>query len=94
MVCRNPTTAEEARKEIAAEAKGDAAVHVHILDMSEPKSIHAFAKGFLEKFDKLNCLVNNAGCMVNNREVQRLHSSINNQISEQDISSNRSLKMV
>ena len=74
MVCRNPTTAEEARKEIAEAAEGDAQVHVHILDMSEPKKVHAFARGFAEKFDGLNCLVNNAGCMVNNREVRYPHA--------------------
>ncbi|XP_071798035.1 dehydrogenase/reductase SDR family member 12-like [Asterias amurensis] len=68
MVCRNPERGEEARKEIT-EASGNENVHLHILDMSKPKGVHAFAEQFKEKETKLNALVNNAGCMVNTREV-------------------------
>jgi dehydrogenase/reductase SDR family protein 12 len=68
MVCRNPKTAEEAKQEIVKESNNDD-VHVHILDMSEPKSVHKFAHEFQERFKALSCLVNNAGCMVNDRTV-------------------------
>ena len=68
MVCRNPKSAEEAKAEIVKESENED-VHVHILDMSEPRSIHAFVKKFAEENASLNCLVNNAGCMVNTREV-------------------------
>lgn len=70
MVCRNPITAEEARKEIVDETKNDN-VHVHILDLSNPKGVHQFATKFVsENQDKgLSVLVNNAGCMVNTREL-------------------------
>ena len=67
MVCRNPDYAEEAKKEIIETSKTNSdSVHVHILDMSDPKAVAMFAKNF----DKpLNVLVNNAGCMVNARTV-------------------------
>lgn len=46
-------------------------VHVHTLDLSEPRSVLKFAADFTEKYGKLDCLVNNAGCMVNERTVRR-----------------------
>lgn len=60
MVCRNAKYAEDAKNEII-EASQNQDVHVHILDMSEPKSIFKFAEEFKEKNSSLNCLVNNAG---------------------------------
>lgn len=68
MVCRNPKAAEEAKTELMTESKNDD-IHVHILDMSEPRAILKFAEEFTQRFSSLNVLVNNAGCMVNTREV-------------------------
>lgn len=67
MVCRNPKAAEEAKTELMTESKNDD-IHVHILDMSEPRAILKFAEEFTQRFSSLNVLVNNAGCMVNTRE--------------------------
>ncbi|XP_037075685.1 dehydrogenase/reductase SDR family member 12-like [Pollicipes pollicipes] len=68
MVCRNPTYAEEAMKEIRDET-GNPNIHVHILDMSQPKNIAKFAEKFMDEHESLNVLVNNAGCMVNERRT-------------------------
>ncbi|XP_066973104.1 dehydrogenase/reductase SDR family member 12-like isoform X1 [Macrobrachium rosenbergii] len=68
MVCRNSTTAEQAKKEIV-ETSGNENVFVHILDISQPKSVHQFASEFEKTSDCLHVLVNNAGCMVNQREL-------------------------
>ena len=65
MVCRNPKYAEEAQKEIQDVSNSDK-IHVHILDMSDPKAVFKFANGFDEP---LNVLINNAGCMVNQRTL-------------------------
>lgn len=68
MVCRNPEYAETAKNEIISESGNDD-VHVHILDMSQPKDVSSFTKTFTEKEGALDVLVNNAGCMVNKREL-------------------------
>ncbi|XP_069981210.1 dehydrogenase/reductase SDR family member 12 [Penaeus vannamei] len=68
MVCRNPKTAEEAKGEIT-EASNNQNVHLHILDMSVPQDVYKFTQTFMEQHDQLHTLVNNAGCMINTREV-------------------------
>jgi len=68
LVCRNKTTAKEAQEEIQ-KLTGNMNVHVHTLDLSDTKSVLEFGKKFSENEGKLNVLVNNAGCMVNTREV-------------------------
>ncbi|XP_048397192.2 dehydrogenase/reductase SDR family member 12 isoform X1 [Stegostoma tigrinum] len=68
LVCRNKERAEEAKAEIVKEANNEE-VFVHILDMSRPKMIWEFADAFQQSNDKLNVLINNAGCMVNQREL-------------------------
>ncbi|KAG7471067.1 hypothetical protein MATL_G00120550 [Megalops atlanticus] len=68
MVCRNKDKAEEARAEIVKET-GNKEIHVHILDLSEPRKVWEFAEAFKKKFKSLNVLINNAGCMVKEREV-------------------------
>ena len=40
-----------------------------IVDLSQPREVHKFAKDFIESKQSLDTLVNNAGCMVNTREV-------------------------
>ncbi|XP_047468628.1 dehydrogenase/reductase SDR family member 12-like [Penaeus chinensis] len=68
MVCRNPKTAEEAKGEIT-EASNNQNVHLHILDMSVLQDVYKFTQTFMEQHDQLHALVNNAGCMINTREV-------------------------
>ncbi|KAK6486824.1 dehydrogenase/reductase SDR family member 12 [Huso huso] len=67
LVCRNKDRAEEAKREIIAQSNNEN-VHVHILDMSSPRQIWEFAENF-KKENNLNVLINNAGCMVNQREL-------------------------
>uniref|UniRef100_A0A4W4GCT1 Flj13639 n=2 Tax=Electrophorus TaxID=8004 RepID=A0A4W4GCT1_ELEEL len=68
MVCRNKDKAEEARAEIVKES-GNKEIYVHILDLSETKKVWEFAESFKKKYKILNVLINNAGCMMTNREV-------------------------
>jgi len=68
IVCRNVERGEQAKSEILSSVSS-AAVHVHRLDISDPKAIHAFVKDFSSQGHPLHCLVNNAGCMVNTREL-------------------------
>lgn len=65
MVCRNPTYAQDAQKELIEATKNEN-IHVHILDMSDPKAVSKFAKEFK---DPLDVLINNAGCMINERTL-------------------------
>lgn len=68
MVCRNKDKAEEARAEIVKET-GNKEVYVHILDLSETKKVWEFAEGFKKKYKTLNVLINNAGAIMSQREV-------------------------
>lgn len=68
MVCRDVSRGEEARQEIITQT-GNQDVHLHQLDMSKPRDIFKFAKSFRESGKVLDVLINNAGCMVNTREV-------------------------
>ncbi|XP_042562628.1 dehydrogenase/reductase SDR family member 12-like [Clupea harengus] len=68
MVCRNKERAESAREDIVKEA-GNNNIHVHILDLSETRKVWEFAEDFKSKHTSLNVLINNAGSMLNIREV-------------------------
>lgn len=68
MVCRNETRGEEARKEVS-DATGNDKVKLHILDMSQPRKVWEFVEKFSSSGEPLSVLINNAGCMVNTREV-------------------------
>jgi len=68
MICRNHERGQEAFEQIVKES-GNEKIHLHILDMSQPKRVCEFAHQFKENNGSLNVLVNNAGCMVNSREV-------------------------
>ncbi|XP_063224243.1 dehydrogenase/reductase SDR family member 12-like isoform X2 [Bacillus rossius redtenbacheri] len=68
MVCRNQQNAEKTKSEIVEESCNQN-IYVHILDLSQPRNVYKFAKDFAASTDKLDVLVNNAGCMVNSREV-------------------------
>lgn len=68
LACRNPESGQAAEKEII-DVTGNQKVHFHQLDISEPKSIVQFVRDFQSKNNKLDVLINNAGCMLNTREV-------------------------
>lgn len=67
MVCRNKERAEKAKDEIVAQSKNEK-VHIHIVDMSSARKVWEFAQNFSQN-NKLHVLINNAGCMVNQREL-------------------------
>ncbi|XP_056466705.1 DHRS-12_like_SDR_c-like domain-containing protein [Gadus chalcogrammus] len=67
MVCRNKDKAEEARADIVKES-GNKEIFVHILDLSETKKVWEFAESFKRKYKSLNVLINNAGCIMSQRE--------------------------
>ncbi|XP_021232435.1 dehydrogenase/reductase SDR family member 12 isoform X1 [Numida meleagris] len=67
LVCRNKERAEDAKGEIVTETDNQN-IFLHIVDISNPKEIWMFAEKFKNEH-KLNVLINNAGCMVNNREL-------------------------
>uniref|UniRef100_A0A3P8ZQY1 Uncharacterized protein n=1 Tax=Esox lucius TaxID=8010 RepID=A0A3P8ZQY1_ESOLU len=67
LVCRNKERAEEAKKNIIELSKNQN-VHVHIVDMSSARQVMEFAISFA-KSNRVHVLINNAGCMVNQREL-------------------------
>ncbi|XP_056871984.1 dehydrogenase/reductase SDR family member 12 [Takifugu flavidus] len=67
MVCRNRERAEAAREEIVERSKNQN-VYVHILDMSSARQVWEFANNFSIN-NTVHVLINNAGCMVNQREL-------------------------
>ncbi|XP_072116853.1 dehydrogenase/reductase SDR family member 12 isoform X1 [Mobula birostris] len=68
LVCRNKERAEEAKAEIV-NASNNEEVFVHVLDLLKPTMIWTFANEFQQIHGKLNVLINNAGCMINERQV-------------------------
>lgn len=68
LVCRSETRGNEAKTEIV-DSTGNQNVFLHILDMSKPRKVVDFANDFAESGKELHVLVNNAGCMVNTREL-------------------------
>ncbi|EHH29025.1 hypothetical protein EGK_09335, partial [Macaca mulatta] len=67
LVCRDQARAEDARGEIIRES-GNQNIFLHIVDLSDPKKIWKFVENFKQEH-KLHVLINNAGCMVNKREL-------------------------
>ncbi|XP_037688400.1 retinol dehydrogenase 11 [Choloepus didactylus] len=63
LACRDVQKGELAAKEIQAKT-GNQQVLVRKLDLSDTKSIRAFAKGFLAEEKQLHILINNAGLMM------------------------------
>ncbi|KAK7068818.1 hypothetical protein SK128_026477 [Halocaridina rubra] len=63
MACRNRQTGLEALRDIRT-TTGDGDLIVMDLDLGDLVSIRTFAANFLEKFDKINVLINNAGLFV------------------------------
>lgn len=68
MVCRNPERAQSAKDEIVS-LSNNQNVHVHILDTSKLSEVHKFTNKFTTENEKLDVLINNAGCMVNERTM-------------------------
>ncbi|XP_027413120.1 dehydrogenase/reductase SDR family member 12 isoform X2 [Bos indicus x Bos taurus] len=67
LVCRDHSRAEGAKAEIIRES-GNQNIFLHIVDLSLPKSVWKFVENFKQEHT-LNVLINNAGCMVNKREL-------------------------
>ena len=71
MACRSEERGQKARQDIISQASvEDTKVQLHLVDLSRSNDVHKFAKNFAQqslKEEKLYCLVNNAGCMVNTR---------------------------
>lgn len=67
MVCRSKERGEAAKNEIISLSKNDK-VELHILDLGQPREVMQFARKFVEAKTQLNILMNNAGCMVNDRQ--------------------------
>lgn len=67
MVCRNKGRADTAKDEIVENSKNQD-VHVHIVDMSNMRQVWEFAETFSQN-NTLHVLINNAGCMINQREL-------------------------
>ncbi len=63
MACRNASKAEAAKEKILKEAPS-AKLEIIKLDLSDLKSVHAFAEEFLKKHNSLDVLINNAGVMI------------------------------
>lgn len=72
IACRNESRGSAAVDEIVARANvSKEKVQMHMLDVSECKDVHKFATDFSKMLDdnneKLYCLVNNAGGIINER---------------------------
>lgn len=67
MLCRNKERAEAAQNEIIDQSKNQN-VHIHIVDMSSARQVWEFAQNFTQQ-NTVHVLINNAGCMVNQREL-------------------------
>ncbi|ELK32550.1 Retinol dehydrogenase 12 [Myotis davidii] len=63
IACRDVLKGESAASEIRADTK-NSQVLVRKLDLSDTKSIRAFAEGFLAEEKQLHILINNAGVMM------------------------------
>ena len=61
MVCKNPIAGEQAKKEIIKRS-GNTALHLFITDLSSQTQIRQLAAGIEKSFNKIDALINNAGC--------------------------------
>jgi NAD(P)-dependent dehydrogenase (short-subunit alcohol dehydrogenase family) len=67
MAVRSRERGEKARDEIV-EKSGNRSVHLMMCDVSSMSSIRSFAKDFIDRYDKLDVLINNAGAVFSKRE--------------------------
>ncbi|KAA3633573.1 MAG: SDR family NAD(P)-dependent oxidoreductase [Bacteroidetes bacterium] len=63
MACRNQQKAEKAKAAILDKVP-DADLEIEILDLGNLDSVKNFASKFIEKYDRLDLLINNAGIMI------------------------------
>ena len=63
MACRNLEKAEGAKSKILKNNR-NAKLHILELDLSEMQSVRQFAEKFINKFKRLDYLINNAGIMM------------------------------
>lgn len=63
LACRNPSKGNDALQAIKTE-NPTGQVSLMTLDLANLESIHDFSKAFIEKYDSLDILINNAGVMA------------------------------
>lgn len=68
MVCRNPETAEAARRDIQAASQG-APVELLLGDLSDMSEVRRVADAFRARHERLHVLINNAGLYLPKRHV-------------------------
>ena len=68
LLCRSAERGEEAREAIATET-GNEDVSLILADLADSASVRRFAETFVERHDKLDVLVNNAGVYLPERQL-------------------------
>ena len=68
MVCRSRERGEAARRWIS-ELAGNVSLDLLVADLSSQRQIHALAAEFLDRYDRLDVLINNAGVLMGHRSV-------------------------
>lgn len=68
MVCRSPDKAEKAKAKLLQHATDDGDAEVFLADLSSIQETTAAADALLERFGHIDCLVNNAGVLLNDRQ--------------------------
>lgn len=68
MVCRNPEKAERAKEELRSTARNERSAEVFLADLSSIEDTRKVADALLERFGDIDCLVNNAGVLLNERQ--------------------------
>lgn len=68
MAVRDAEKGENARDEIS-EQTGNTKTDLMVCDLASIDSIRQFAKEFSEKYNRLDVLINNAGCTIHKRQV-------------------------
>jgi dehydrogenase/reductase SDR family protein 12 len=76
MVCRDEKRGKEAQEEIIQESNNPN-IELYLCDMSKPEDVVAFTKKFIQLQKPLNVLCNNAGCMINERQIVNNEHEIN-----------------
>lgn len=66
MICRSQERGEQARKELI-EDTGNASIHLELCDLSLMRDIHQFGPTFVQRYPKLDVLLNNAGAIFGER---------------------------
>ncbi|MFC5447486.1 SDR family NAD(P)-dependent oxidoreductase [Paenibacillus aestuarii] len=69
IIARNPIKANEVAAELKALARSGATVDVFIADLSSQQSIREVAKDILQRWPKLEVMINNAGAMYDTRKM-------------------------